>query len=781
MSIRSEILLSLIEEVLTVEALSEKIIDMLHLVEVHSCHFKVINSDLKTQSANSLLANFKGQVAIFIALIFQVLFVFFAMIINVGLLVNHKINLQNSVDLAAYYGAMKQAQVLNVIGHTNYQIRQSWKLLAWRYRQLGSAGDFEMHPFSKESPTFTMPTQDENTTPASQAFYDAPAFCITYVPFREMPQDENTCKQLNSMSGIALWDIPKLIAGFQGFSHTYIKLSETMRDQALDRCRYFGSFNYAMLAKFEVGFNLDQANRMELIIALSKGMSKDKTDFTDVEGESAADGIKKTLKNTLTSPNLESLGENDVEIFNSFAEGDECSGSNGEFEPPKWLVPVRIFPAFNYVDTKCDDVKHIGVEGRMLNNDPSGLPRHYQDGSNIGSTRQMIDKLRPWVGFPPNTSGKNALYFMTVGVEKNPWCMGYLGVKAKTRPKIPFMPAGAIELEARAFAKPFGGRIGPWYGKTWPSTSATSAQTEGNNDTKTDPLLPPRVIGDISAVTPKTAKEKTRAANFSRFIGDKLGFKSRFSLAIYGRAIYALDPAWNQKVGTMTSAKGGTPTVYNGEPAYDMWNDVGQAIDDFPDIMAWDRTGNKEARIRAMEMSAILPDPFDVAYYSIEPDFYNNYVDKLKKFSSKVGKNVLIRPDLGFHPAATDLDKFNVIGQFKKVWQNQDSNFQQQIIQFLDSHLKYVAKEWPQVLTSWIENNLYEYKADDDKFGKCKAAVKEDDAAKAPTVGNCIHGGRTGYSVKLVSKDYLSAGQVHELGGEGAGQAAIKNPPPDDF
>ena len=35
-----------------------------------------------------------GQMAIFVALIFQVLFVFFAMAINIGLVVHDKINLQ---------------------------------------------------------------------------------------------------------------------------------------------------------------------------------------------------------------------------------------------------------------------------------------------------------------------------------------------------------------------------------------------------------------------------------------------------------------------------------------------------------------------------------------------------------------------------------------------------------------------------------------------------------------------------------------------------------------
>ena len=89
---------------------------------------------------NKTLKNKNGQMAIFIAIIFQVLFVLFAMSINVALVVHDKVNLQNAVDLAAYYGAQKQAEMLNVIAHQNYQIRQAWKLLSWRYRVLGQYG-----------------------------------------------------------------------------------------------------------------------------------------------------------------------------------------------------------------------------------------------------------------------------------------------------------------------------------------------------------------------------------------------------------------------------------------------------------------------------------------------------------------------------------------------------------------------------------------------------------------------------------------------------------------
>ena len=92
----------------------------------------------KWSSSNKRTAT--GQMAIFAILIFQSLFFLFAMSLNVALVVHDKINLQNSADLAAYYGAMKQAEMMNAIAHINYQIRQSWKLLAWRYRVLLRAG-----------------------------------------------------------------------------------------------------------------------------------------------------------------------------------------------------------------------------------------------------------------------------------------------------------------------------------------------------------------------------------------------------------------------------------------------------------------------------------------------------------------------------------------------------------------------------------------------------------------------------------------------------------------
>lgn len=135
-----------------------------------------------------------------------------------------------------------------------------------------------------------------------------------------------------------------------------------------------------------------------------------------------------------------------------------------------------------------------------------------------------------FIGLPP----KPVEY--TLGYEKDPWCMAYVGVKAKTKPKIPFAPAD-FELSARSFAKPFGGKIGPWYFKSWPATSTQSVGSNDPNqaDTKTDPFLPQR-LEDASKVD--DINKMPMAANYSRFVGDKFGLTSIRVAGQYIKAIH---------------------------------------------------------------------------------------------------------------------------------------------------------------------------------------------------------------------------------------------------
>ncbi len=73
----------------------------------------------------------KGQMTILVMLVFLTLFLLFAFVVNIGVLISEKVNLQNSADLGAYAGAAMQARVLNKIGYLNFRMRQNWKEFAF--------------------------------------------------------------------------------------------------------------------------------------------------------------------------------------------------------------------------------------------------------------------------------------------------------------------------------------------------------------------------------------------------------------------------------------------------------------------------------------------------------------------------------------------------------------------------------------------------------------------------------------------------------------------------
>ncbi|HWU43622.1 MAG TPA: Tad domain-containing protein, partial [Bdellovibrio sp.] len=612
----------------------------------------------------SIFKNRKGQVALFVALVFQVLFLFFAMVINVGLLVHHKINLQNSVDLAAYYGAARQAENLNAIAHMNYQVRQSWKLLAWRYRMLGSAGAFDPHPYSKQNRKIDplLATESVPTTPQStQDFQEAPAFCIAYYPFKEVPGQENTCKNMATYSGIHLFGTPDISGAQLNVSKQAAVLADMLRSQAITRCRDFGSYNYLMLGTFVVAFKLDQRSRMLGINALSQSMSQHEDDFYDLDGELVSTGMQNTFNNNLTAPNRESVIKGSVKIFNSLASGG-CGLTGNNDSPVKWLSPVKIFPAFMYYDTNCKD--HGGTaggditpEGRELTG--QNLPREL----NYTTYVNPIRDLAQYIGYSSNLTDT---FNYSLGVEKNPWCMAYVGFAAETQPRIPFSPFSAVKLKARAFFKPFGGRIGPWYGSKWDPASDRSSGTS------IDELVPPRPtdIASLPSIAGIPAQQKLRAANYSRYVGDPYGLKTGKMIGYYGEAIFNLDAGWKaMTTGLPTnSASGGgnlTPMGGDSDPTYKDWSelpfDYGSPTGS-GDILAWDHTGNKPSRMRTLEMSAVAPNAFDVAYYSIDANFYQDYYLRMKSgFMTKVAASVLpnFRPDIGYHKGFPPLNGVN--------------------------------------------------------------------------------------------------------------------------
>lgn len=713
------------------------------------------------------LLNQKGQVALFVALIFQVLFVFFAMIVNIGLLVHHKINLQNSVDLAAYYGAAKQAEMLNAIAHVNYQIRQSWKLLSFRYGQLGTAGAINQHPYRPGNLGQPGAIVRENDT----AWNETPAFCLPYNPISLVTRTETYCRNALGIN-IPLPGVPDLGPAnfFVNFQTAIRSAAEALKTTAQAGCQRSMASNWMQLAQFIQAYKLDVRNRKKLILALANEISK--TDPRDIDGESIRTGVYRTLFKNLTYQNKESLGtrfredgsgsgnqQANFEMINSFSIGD-CGSQGSDISPPGWLSEILIQPYLVTLDGDCRSTALINLTANLINGGSATLIPQ-----NVRATfPEAAESIFPYIQEFATSDPTQILYRSSLGFEKNPWCVGYIGVSASMTPKIPFTPLGDVTLKAVAYAKPFGGRIGPWFNDRW-----NQGENKSSESAKlTDKVSPIRVDADSSGGTVDLAqirKDQRAFPNHSRYMGDQVGIRSELTMAQFGRAIHSnevIDLNWYRSMGE------------NLQTEFDQKGENG-------DILAWEINQNRSVPLRDLELAAIVPDQFDVAYYSIDPDFYNNYLKRIEKGYGN-DFNFLLRGDLGSRMNGSEEEKrFSIRNQLLTL---KDKN--PQIIDW-QGKLTYYISEFAQVLTSWQQKTPDEYVLDESRFGRCAQGneVDQTEDEKFFTMGSCRFGGRTGYSVKIVDGGFLQnqvAGrpQDYELGGPGV-SGQIKNPPPSDF
>lgn len=719
--------------------------------------------------------NQKGQVALFVALIFQVLFVFFAMIVNVGLLVHHKINLQNSADLAAYYGAMKQAEMLNAIGHVNYQIRQSWKLLNFRYNLMGGAGDVSKNPY-KPAYYPVIGGTEKFESEADEAVEHPTVFCIPFTPVKDIVNpNESYCQKASGHTIIPIPQAPVPAGGlgwslFASFYTTMANTASVLKAKALKGCEDSMAINWLQLTKEIILYKMDLRNRKQLLISLANELSTSTP--IDLDGGSIRQGVYNTLYKNLTFQNKEGLKDAEgkdfsFKYFNSIADG-EC-GPVGPDAEPKWLSEVLVYPYYQLLDAKCGkDVKDKIDFSAAIFNGGETIPitanakKVYGGPDSLGMDK--LQELAQFAGEPSSADPKIKLHRTSLGFEKNPWCVIYTGVSVKATPKIPFSPLGDVTITARAYAKPFGGRIGPWYSKTWQAGSDTSDWGDiMTADKLMDRNLPIRVkVGQNLGSDLKLDdlnKQKRLSLNHSRFLGDPIGLKSKLTMGQFEKAVLTQKEIylnWFNEAFTDN---------------FDNPSNRGSG-----DILLYDVEKKEKPPLRNVEIAAISPDQFDIANYSIDPDFYNNYLSRLKERQKDF--QFMLRGDLGSRAGADSPEEDKIFSVRNQIDINKDQS--KSIIETA-SKLTYYVNQIGQVLTAWQQKTPDSYVLDTERFGKCEddMVIKQNDTKEKFTTGSCKAGGRVGYSVKLVDGKFLREGNA-ELGGPGV-FGTIKNGPPKDF
>ncbi len=707
------------------------------------------------------LKNERGQMAIFIALFFQVLFVFFAMAINVGLVVHDKINLQNSVDIAAYYGAMKQGEVLNQIAHINYQMRQNYKLFVWRYRVLGTLGN-RNHPLSyirylPGAPgSYPLPNEAPSFDPADSnlSWQVQPSVCVSHSFWQETRDLDDQAASVCRDNDVAL-PATGNISGAVNFIFGANQLGpmvQTLNIQLARFCKEAGIMNFQYAARMLAHFRSDGVVRKNMIATLADNLTR--SEPLDLRNQPIREGVEKTFRRNLTDTN--SNGVQNIQYFNSL-------GSGGCAQMSDWLSEIKINPVIFYSDWDSDQSNGQCTAAQIKQNrggGPAQEPFGFQDAifQNQRNDSQVL--LSHWAG-EPSTPG----WHSSVGFEKNPWCMVYSGVRATTAIRKPFDPTGGgVTLEARGFAKPFGGRIGPWYGKTWSRGSPNS--TVSSRDQMVDPLLPSRDAPGSSAST----GQYDDVANYSRYPGDTLGITSLRAMGAMVQNFMRV-MAHNDRLDPSAIALANYSDL-NGVPRLQVTGDSLARVGSTGSAAGL----NKVPKQRVFELAATAPDVFDALYYSIEPRYYDNY---FRNNTTSGGAQLNEAERIFDFGSAKDAYNDPTLGQATQEFSTLE------LVQLAaNPNQAYMAdyepiiRDWTHLLTSWHQRGVVDFTMDPGKFGACQMPV---DDRTLPTTGTCIEGRRAGFSVKYISLDFLLS-SVHALGGGASGASgAILNPPPQAF
>ncbi len=692
-----------------------------------------MNQDLrrKIKRVKKVLLNEQGQLSIFVALIFQVIFVFFAMMINIGLVVHDKINLQNAVDLAAYYGAERQAEILNEMAHVNYQIRQDYKLLAWRYRVMGTLGrqgsnaptDQTLPPARKGNPGGL--TDKAWVNPAYGAG-ELPSVCVASDQWSDMlinsTQDENYCFNPYGQGTPAIPSLPTIAPFVPGLAESQA-FTQLAQQQQLVSCQRAGPLNWAFAAQIYFAYKLAVASRKELFWAMRENIILD--DPKDLTNSSVQAGVEATFKHNLTEGNTN--GSPQLQQLNGLANSNCNIGDKGEFEFPE----IETAPTLLYTNYNCDT---DGSAFQVTFDNMAKLDQQYVQQWDPQGLLKLMTQGEPGSSSPLQSS---------LGFEKNPWCMAWWGVKAQTSVRKPFMPFGnPIQIQAQAYAQPFGGRIGPWYRDSWSHGSPTSS---GGN--RVDPLTSPRYLdGSLDGTGAQ------RLPNYSRYPGDsKLGVNSEITLGAQNTTIrlYANNP---QKANRF----------------YLKYYANFNPIPTTGDVLAVDPTG----ALRKAEISAISPDLFDTIYYSVDPNYYQAFAQttasQYQDLPQIFGQQVKQLADIG---TSTTLPGFNVTFQINTAVGGTGGGGS--LDPAVLGNLYYVIRDWRHLLTGWVQNGIVDFSFPTGRYGQCATPA----SPLLPIPSNCwMGGGRVGYSVRLISKSALTFGGW-QIGGADGSTGGILNPP----
>lgn len=443
--------------------------------------------------------NQKGQVSIFFGVMIMVIISLTALIINVGLFVKAKINLQNAVDAAAFSGAAVQARQLTSIAYLNWEMRNVYKEWMFKYYVLGQTALRNLHedagegkPLPGGTSNFTMRSFGDNKTSnpfsndpqknSQRDVYNIPSVCIQYP---NAPADCDTYK---------LPRLPRFknqtTIGINNTSDLYTDALSGIRVEQCSR-RSQANFEIAAMWAFSVGHGASElAQNAPMILADRPGAYTkafelgvrvrnleslvNQAPFSNgicVSPSSAAGSCSQDINslNSQDSPHLERIvkafysgyrnlgNEIDREMKASFTitELPPQDQSYGTSTLSGLLYPRGENIKKYYLDLRLHPVNFATFYTALVVPPRSSSSGSADSSHDLGGDTQFTggcDATKiaiPIPGYP-------------FGFVKDPSTLTYYAIKGEVKFMGLFNPFSfSTKLTAYAAAKPFGGRIGP--------------------------------------------------------------------------------------------------------------------------------------------------------------------------------------------------------------------------------------------------------------------------------------------------------------------------------
>ncbi|MCE3012504.1 MAG: Tad domain-containing protein [Proteobacteria bacterium] len=422
----------------------------------------------------------QGQISIFFASSLIVLISIIAFVINIGLFVKAKINLQNATDAGAYAGAAVQARMLNRIGYLNWEMRNVYKEWMFKYYVLGNLNieDVEntVSPSANGLMKYTMQPDPNINNATGTDVYNFPSVCIHYAGVRT-----NVCRRY-AIPGIPRFEPTNLV----GIDETTSSFIDAIVREKTDDCSKRSQLNYNVTTMW--AFNIPEETQSMNAFSDAPQIASDRTGAWPKAMEIAirVRNLENAVNRTPVQPVCSNPGEGmpGCQTVTQF----ETEKHFGNERPTKafWsayrnignqddrdmkasftLTELAPTPVSDFADKSLSTLL---IPGGNISKSYLDLKLQLVNLATFFTALISVDNTLSIEGQGVRAEGACDVSKIAVpvpaypmGFYKNPDLITYYAVKGEAFYSGLFNPftANKIKLTAYAAAKPMGGRIGP--------------------------------------------------------------------------------------------------------------------------------------------------------------------------------------------------------------------------------------------------------------------------------------------------------------------------------